>query len=228
MRHRGPALLLGMSLTTVSWMHFAGPAWAGEVRGSAEAAAQDAPQAWVAEYRVRDADGERALVLVRSDTRVEYRMPGAPVRAWQKVGDGVEHRQIFPAEQRVVVYAPGELRALGQSQDWSRLGGLVDPAERAGLKVAGSTRRAGQVTLKLRGTHEGVRIDLDWMAGPDLPGRYRRVGPGERLELTLRTLRRVPAEEAFASTEGYRELDYADIGDMELDAFARGHIQQGF
>lgn len=221
-------VVLGVSLTTVSWMHFAGPAWAGEVRGGAVAATQEAPQAWVAEYRIRDAGGERALVLVRSDTRVEYRTPGEPVRTWQKVGDGLEHREIFAAGQRVVVYAPGDLRALGQSQDWARLAGLVDPALLAGLKPAGSTRTAGQVALRLRGVHEGARIALDWMAGPELPARYRRVGPQGRLELDLRTLKRVPAADAFASTDGYRELDYADIGDMELDPFARQYIQQGF
>jgi hypothetical protein len=218
-----------MSLTTVSWMHFAGPAWAGEVRGSAgTVAAREAPQAWVAEYRIRDAGVERTLVLVRSDTQVEHRMPGEPVRAWQKIGDGVEHREIFAAQQRVVVYAPGDLRALGQSQDWARLGGLVDPALLAGLKDAGSTRTAGQVARRLRGVHEGDRIDLDWIAGAELPARYRRVGPQGRFQLELRTLQRVPAAAAFASTDGYRELDYADIGDMELDPFARQYIRQGF
>lgn len=36
------------------------------------------------------------------------------------------------------------------------------------------------------------------------------------------------ADQAFTSTTDYRERDFADIGDMELDPFARRYILQGF
>ena len=61
-----------------------------------------------------------------------------------------------------------------------------------------------------------------------MPARYRRQTAHGFSELTLRRLDRVPAAEAFTSTGGYRELDYADLGDMERDPFARQFIHQGF
>lgn len=202
----------------------AGPLWAGE----AEAEADVSMQAWVAEYQLHDAHGDRSLVVVRSENRIEYRTPGEPIRVWQQGSDGLEHREIFPADQRVIVYAPGDLRALGYTQDWAKLSGLVDPALRGQLKEAGSARIAGEPAQRFRGGQDGARIELAWLAVPALPARYRRDAAQGGFELTLRKLERRPAAKAFTVTDGYRELDYTDIGDMELDPFARRYIQQGF
>jgi hypothetical protein len=206
----------------------AGPSWAGQAGGSAGVATDGAEQAWVAQYRLRDGHGERTLTVVRDANRVEYRMSGEPVRIWRRVGDGVEHRQVFLADHKVVVYTPGDLRALGHAPDWAQLGGLVDPAVRGQLQASGEVRVAGHVAQRYRGSHEGARIELAWLQEQALPARYRRNTAKSRFELTLHALDRRPAGEAFTATDDYRELDYADIGDMELDPFARRYILQGF
>lgn len=202
----------------------AGPLWAGEAGGNAV----EAGQAWVAEYQLHDAQGDRTLVVVRDEQRVEYRETGQPIRVWRQGGDGLEHHQIFPDDRKVVVYTPGDLRALGHTPDWTKLSELVDPALRDQLKDAGSTRISGEQARRYRGTRDGARIELAWLQSPALPARYRRNAGEERFELTLRKLERRAAGEAFTPTAGYREMDFADIGDMALDPFARRYILQGF
>lgn len=206
----------------------AGPSWAGEAGGSASVAPASQDQAWVAEYQLHDGQGDRSLVVVRDAHRVEYRVSGEPIRVWRQGGDGVEHRQIFPTDGKVVIYTPGDLRALGRAPDWARLSGLVDPALRGQLKASGAIKVAGEAARRYRGIREGARVELAWLQAAALPARYR-LGTGKsRFELTLRKLAQRPTGEAFTRTDAYRELDYADIGDMEMDPFAKRYILQGF
>jgi len=223
----------------------AGPAWAGSAAmespaaPAAIAAAQIAQaqisqaqiaQAWLAEYRVHDAQGDRTLVLVRGDDRVEYRLAGEPVRVWEKVADGLVHREVFLDAGRVVSYAPGDLRALGRTPGWPQLSHLVDPDLRAQLGERGVAKvRAAHdaQATRYRGKAHGVPVELDWLDAADLPATYRS-GQGKTLfAVELRSLRQVPVAQAFTVTEGLREIDYADIGDMELDPFARQYIREG-
>lgn len=192
----------------------AGQGWAGE--------------AWVGDYRVRDAHGERALTLVRDDSRVEYRVEGEPIRVWRQTSDGLELTELYPAERRMIVYAPGDLRTMNLQPDWAQLTGLVDPALRTQLGVSGDATAFAQPLTRYRGNDkQGVPVQLDWLAETGLPARYctgRRCSgkrPGEDA-LRLQNLKSVPAGEAFTPLEGLLEIDHADLGDMEQDAFVRG------
>jgi hypothetical protein len=200
----------------------AGPAWAGSVASDA--------LAWVAEYRVHDGEGDRTLVLVRSDERVEYRLAGEPVRIWERGGDGLSHREVFIAEGRIVSYAPGDLRALGRNPAWLQLNHLVDPALRTQLQDVGTTKASaahGAQARRYRGAVQGVPVQLEWLDAADLPVRYRSGKGREAYVLELRALEQRATAQAFTSTDGLREIDYADIGDMELDPFARRYIREG-
>lgn len=202
----------------------AGPVWAGEAASDIA----DQGLAWVAEYQLHDAQGDRTLIVVRDGKRVEYRTPDEPIRVWQQGGDGAVHRQIFPADRKVVVYTPGDLRALGHAVEWPKLSGLVDPTLREQLQAVGDTRVAGEAAQRYRGTEDGLRIELAWLPSAALPAHYRSGKGKGRFELTLRKLERRAADEAFTATDEYRELDFADIGDMERDPFAKRYILQGF
>jgi len=199
-----------------------GPAWAGS-------SAADAP-AWVAEYRVHDGQGDRALVLVRSDDRVEYRLAGEPVRVWENGTDGLIHREVFVADGRIVSYTPGDLRALGRNPGWLQLSHLVDPALRAQLQEQGTTKVSAAHDApahRYRGNAQDVPVRLDWLDGADLPAHYRSGKGRAAYVLELRSLERRPENLAFTATDGLREIDYADIGDMELDPFAHRYIREG-
>ena len=90
--------------------------------------------------------------------------------------------------------------------------------------------RAGRVdgrAVEHHTTAAGARVDVDWLVDAGLPARYTRSAP-RPLRLALRRLDRLPAAEAFTSDEGYREMDATDLGDEELDPFARRFILQGF
>ena len=201
----------------------AGPVWAGTP-------AADSAQAWIAEYRVHDGQGDRTLVLVRAEDRVEYRLSGEPIRVWEKVADGLAHSEVFPADGRIVGYSPGDLRALGRHPAWDQLSHLVDPALRDRLEARGmATSRVthGQAVRRYRGQVQGIPVEMEWLEAADLPAEYRSGKGKAAYVLELRGLEQVPVAQAFTATDGLREIDYADIGDMELDPFARRYIRQG-
>ena len=209
--------MMGRSITARCWLLslvlVAGQGWAGE--------------AWVGDYRIRDAQGERALVLVRDDNRVEYRVAGEPIRVWRQTSDGLELTELYPAERRRIVYAPGDLRTMELRPDWAQLTGLVDPALRTQLAASsGDATAFAQPLTRYRGNDaKGARVELDWLAEAGLPARYctgQRCGRRRGEEaLSLLNLKSVPAEEAFTPLEGLLEIDHADLGDMEQDAFVR-------
>jgi hypothetical protein len=169
-------------------------------------------------------------VLVRDDDRVEYRLAGEPVRVWEKVADGFVHREVFLDAHRVVSYAPGDLRALGRTPGWPQLSHLIDPELRGQLRERGRTKvRAAHdaQARRYQGDARGVPVELDWLDAADLPARYRSGKGKAAFELELRALQQASTTQAFTATDGLREIDYADIGDMELDPFARQYIREG-
>ncbi|SDR09601.1 hypothetical protein SAMN05216569_3066 [Pseudoxanthomonas sp. CF125] len=213
----------------------AGQGWAGDggsdEPGSNTTVAGDAAgdeSAWVGDYRIRDARGERELKLVRNGTRIEYRIDGEPIRVWRQTSDGVELRELYPADRRMVVYAPGDLRTLDKVPDWAQLSGLVDPALRARLDNAGNASAFDQPLARYRGADaQGKHVELDWLPASGLPARYCIGKPdGSRCSggdvIRLQGLTQIPVQQAFTPFDGLLEIDHADLGDMEMDAFVHG------
>ncbi|GAB3090863.1 hypothetical protein [Lysobacter terrae] len=209
----------------------AGQVWAGPAaQASSDSTGADSATAWVAEYRVHDGQGDRTLVLARSDDRVEYRIAGEPVRVWMRGADGLTHQEVFVAEGQVVSYTPGDLRALGRDPGWVALNHVVDPSVREHLQAQGSTRSRsanGAEVQRYRGQVRGVPVELGWLEQAALPASYRSGQGRAAYTLELRALKTEPVAQAFTRTDGMREIDYADIGDMELDPFARRYIREG-
>lgn len=216
----------------LSLLLLAGPLRAGDAPSEAKSLEPDPRQALVAEYTVRDAHGERTLVLVRDAERVEYRIQDEhaqdePIQLWRRTADGIAHLELFPQERRSIAYAPGDLRTLDRVPQWPRLTGLIDPALRERLRRTGSGHAFGEVVARYRGNDaNGGKVALDWLETEAIP-TYFRSGTGETAYvLRLHTLRRVPADAAFTAISDYRELDYADLGDMELDPFVAGYLRR--
>lgn len=89
--------------------------------GTADTASPPAPQAWIADYRIEDAQGVRAMTMIRTDDVVEVRIEGAPIHVWRRLADGVELREVDLVARTLTVYAPGDLRAMRHAPDWSDL-----------------------------------------------------------------------------------------------------------
>ncbi|QQP94112.1 hypothetical protein [Lysobacter enzymogenes] len=221
----------------------AGPAWAGEAASAnaapsavetvaAPVAAPDA-EALLAQYVLRDARGERSLVLVRSADRIEYRQQGEPVELWRQTPDGISRLELFAAEQRSVAWAPGDLRTAGRMPQWEQLASPINAQLRDKLKRDGNAKALGLSAQRYRGeSAEGRPIALEWLADAGLPAYYRtgpakpKAGDAGFYELRLVKLERVDAASAFTATAGYREIDYTDLGDMELDPFAVAYLKR--
>ncbi|QCW27840.1 hypothetical protein FE772_21510 [Lysobacter enzymogenes] len=219
----------------------AGPAWAGDAAAAnatpadtvAASATVPDTQALVAEYKVRDARGERSLTLVRSADRIEYRQPGEPAELWRQTPDGIARLELFAAEKRSVAWAPGDLRTTGRMPQWEQLASPINPQLRDKLKRDGSAKVLGLSAERYRGeSAEGQAIALEWLSAEGLPAYYRtgpakpKAGDTGFYELKLVKLERVGAQTAFTATGDYRETDYADLGDMELDPFAAAYLKR--
>jgi len=246
---RGWNFLGTATLCVAVSLAFAGPLWAGDAarsevavvgavagtdhRGEAAVVTNAAATpVLIAEYQVRDAHGERSLVLVRSADRIEYRMQGEPVEVWRRTPDGIARLELFAKEQRSVAWSPGDLRTIGEMPQWEQLASPINPELRARLQRRGEVKAFGGVALRYRGeSAEGQAIALEWIEAEGLPAYYRtgkhkaKSGEAGAYELRLRKLERVSAEGAFTATSDYRETDYADLGDMELDPFAASYLK---
>lgn len=231
-----------LSFSIVASFALAGPSWAGGVAQDAGDASRKTPvaeaapvsaQALVAEYQVRDAQGERTLVLVRSADRIEYRMQGEPVEVWRKTPDGIARLELFAKEQRSVSWSPGDLRTIGQMPRWEQLTSPLNPELRTKLQRNGDVKTLGTTAARYRGdSAEGAPIALEWIEAEGLPSYYRtgkrnaKAGQPGVYELRLRKLETVDIKGAFTDTIDYRETDYADLGDMELDPFAANYLKR--
>ncbi|QQQ02218.1 hypothetical protein [Lysobacter enzymogenes] len=229
----------GLALVLVCAL--AGPAWAGDAVATNAAPADTVAasatvpdtQALVAEYKVRDARGERSLTLVRSADRIEYRQPGEPAELWRQTPDGIARLELFAAEKRSVAWAPGDLRTTGRMPQWEQLASPINPQLRDKLKRDGSAKVLGLSAERYRGeSAEGQAIALEWLSAEGLPAYYRtgpakpKAGDTGFYELKLVKLERVGPQTAFTATGDYRETDYADLGDMELDPFAAAYLKR--
>lgn len=102
------------------WVPFAGSVMSGERQGAA-VSINAPPPAWIADYRVEDTHGARAMTLIRTDDVVEIRIEGAPIHIWRRLADGIELREVDPVAGTMTVYAPGDLRAMHHVPTWSAL-----------------------------------------------------------------------------------------------------------
>ncbi len=208
------------------------PAAAATAQTTGPAAASAPAPVLRADYDLRDAQGTRRLTLLRSADRIEYRIAGQAIEVWRRTPDGIARLELFPEAGRSIAWSPGDLRTVGEARDWPQLASPVDPRLRQRLQAHGATRVRDHAGTRYRGdSAEGGRIELDWSEALDLPLRYRAVpargsAPDAAYELRLRSLDRDAGHQAFTATDGYRETDYADLGDMALDPFAARYLRE--
>jgi hypothetical protein len=192
----------------------AGPSWAGERVDAPVITAAPTTLAWVGDYRVRDAHGERRMTVVRDATRVEYRVDRLPVRVWRQVADGVELQELHPERGERVTFAPGDLRALDRAPAWGQISSLVDPSLRDRLAAGRDGKVFGEPLQRYRGKDgQDHTIELDWLPTSAMPARYHIDAGAASETIELRGMRRLPADQAFTATATLRETDGADQGD---------------
>ncbi len=141
---------------------------------------------------------------------------------WQRAGNGaISLKRVFRAHRFVLEYTHAELAARGVKPDWEALGAIVAPAALRALEPDGTQSVLDRQAQVLRGQSDGEEVEIWWLAPEGLPALMRRTGPKGSFSMRLVELHgHAPVSwpsPAQWSTDNYRWVDAADLGDMEHD-----------
>lgn len=164
---------------------------------------------------------ERDWVLKRSEHWIASGDPSGEEEVWRRDARGnVTYEKVFHREKRILDYAASDLRALGQTSDWARLGSMIQPDAVGTALRASGMRRIGRFSGKeYSGAENNARLNLVWLANLQLPAYLKRTKDGESTEFVLRSIRHVNAATIEPRTADYVRMDYADLDDSPSDPF---------
>lgn len=183
------------------------------------------PPSVAAEYRTKvEHAGEVQRSVWRfwreADRVVSENLDDRTGEQWQRDGRTLFHRRVFHEDRQGIEFQADDLRMFEALPAWSKQTLLVDPELLAQLP---STRAGWRVGYPYR-RYAGRVGDVDW----DITLRVDLMLPTV-IERSQRDVRqRTELLEAFAladapwrptPTDGYRILDFADLGDHERDPF---------
>jgi len=181
-----------------------------------------------ASYRVSNGNHEpEYLDLLRTDTRIEYRLRGGEVtEVWERDDRGeLTHLKVFSKARRVVHYTSGDLRTLNLAPSWEELGSLMRSEDRKKLTRRGTSRVAGEPAQRFAGLVDNAPATLLWLEHLGLPGQLT-VGRGPKGNTVKLVGARPCSPDICAPFDitGYREIEFADLGDSEHDPFVRSFV----
>lgn len=188
-----------------------------------------------ATYTVTDATGQQTkLTLIRNDQRVIYQPNPISFEMWNKRGEYVRY---FPMEQRSISYRKGDLLSLNMHFNFQQLNHLVNPSTLQQLTIQQASNQP-QITDQLiqncqtsqyyQGVLQGNKIALAWQAQLALPLAMTIEKNNRAVEYQLSTLQTFDDKQFAALISGYKDMDFADVGDNESDPFIAKMIHQGF
>lgn len=192
------------------------------------ALAEPPPSVWARYVLLQKGAAAEHLVLVRAGDRIEHRyLERGETDLWRRDARGeLEHLKLYPRAGRAVHFTPGDLRTISLTPSWDRLSALVSDRERAGLVAEGSKRAlGGRTATVLSGRLRGQPARLTWLPELALPAGLS-IGRGEaRVVLRLVQVDACSGERCAEAPRGaLRVLEFADLGDMEHDPFARSFL----
>jgi len=151
---------------------------------------------------------------------VEYRWHDRGISEhWRRdARQNVSHERVHHREATRVRYTAGELAALGVAAQWSKLEHVIVPPSESGMTKGAATTRRGHPARR----YTSPRLEVTWLEDLALPAEVLSTSAsGERTHMRLLALTS-PATE-LAEQQHYRQLDFADFGDMEYDPFVSKH-----
>jgi hypothetical protein len=135
------------------------------------------------------------------------------------------YRRLYHPDRTAVEYMPADSAVDHRNFDWTRLSTLVDRKTLDRLPVGAAVTIAGRTAQRRFGRLDGWQTEILWLAGEHLPARLSKSDGRLSIEMELVDLR--PLSEApippvpVADIDRYRQIDHADLGDMESDPFVR-------
>jgi|GEM_PF-1014523 len=163
--------------------------------------------------------------LIKSRDRVIYKKSPMTFEAWDRNGEYVRY---FPQQQRSITYRPSDLRSLNMSYDLDQLFHLVSPKLKSQLRQGQSIARSCYTVEQYQGKQDGQAIELEWIASLSLPYQLTLGQGPQQITYRLISANNINDNEFNAFTQGYNDLDFADVGDSESDPFIAKMITQGF
>ncbi len=172
-----------------------------------------------------------SLTLSRFNDTIIYQHQKKPTpetvsyESWLKSGEYIRY---FPKEKRSVTYQRSDLLALNIHSDLDKQFHLLSEVERQKLTLHKTEKSACFTQQYLQGGDEPTKIDVTWLKEISLPQSIT-IEQGEN-GLNYQLIQLSPFKQSQYSqlTSGYRDIDFADVGDNESDPFIAKMITQGF
>lgn len=196
-----------------------------------------------ATYKVHHASGQQStMTLLRNQDQVIYQRSPVSFELWNKQGEYVRY---FPKQQRSISYRKGDLRSLNMHFDFEQLNQLVstslisklNKSEQANPPFAAD--RENQIAApeclnanRYHGALQLSQVQLIWAEKVTLPvtmdvtmGMQQN---NQKVSYQLVSLNALSSDDFTSLISGYRDMDFADVGDNESDPFIAKMIHQGF
>jgi hypothetical protein len=189
--------------------------------------AQGALSLSIAHYEVTHDGRTERLDVVRTNDRIEHRyLTRGITEVWSRDPHGeLSHWKVFHQPKRSVHYTAGDLRTIEAEPSWEQLATLINPTERAKLKAKGSKRTPNGPATLLEGKldHQQARVLWNEPTGWAEEVALGAGGKGKKYRL-LSAEACSPTLCAPFDTGSVREIEFADLGDMESDPFVRSFL----
>ncbi|QFU21833.1 hypothetical protein FM038_006480 [Shewanella eurypsychrophilus] len=187
------------------------------------------PEQLNAVYEISQTNGsqqaKQKLELTRYQDNMVYQASPQSFEAWNKNGEYIRY---FPMDKRSVSYRRSDLLSLNINYDLEQVFHLVSPKVQSQLKQTDNIQHGCMTVNSFNGEQSGQRINLQWVASLNLPYQLI-IGEGEQtLRYQLIEVNPVTQAEFKTLTSGYKDIDFADVGDSESDPFIAKMITQGF
>ncbi len=181
-----------------------------------------------AQFRMEERSAHAGTVtrewrLWRSSSEVTRQdLPDGEIQQWQRDGDVILHRRLYPAEHRGVEFQPADLSMIDGQRPWTDLSSVVPPDVLARLAAGKPVVRKGAELQSFSGELDGYRWKIVMRTDLQVPVSVERRNAQGRQRLTLIEAHALedtpwPAPDAAA----YDVMDFADLGDHEHDPFAQ-------
>jgi hypothetical protein len=178
----------------------------------------------IAHYEVSHEARTERLDMVRTADRIEHRYLTRGVsEVWSRTPRGeLEHWKVFHQPKRSVHYTAGDLRTIEAEPSWEQLATLIHPAERLKLKTKGTRRVGAGTATVLEGELAHQRARVLWNASTGWAQEVALGAGHHRKKYRLLAAEACsPATCAPFDASSVREIEFADLGDMETDPFVR-------
>ncbi len=143
---------------------------------------------------------------------------------WQKNATGqIFYTRIFYPERVALEYMPGDMLAIGVQPNWKKIeAGLIDPAQLGReLRLVNRQQNSGLALEHYAGKTNGSDIQVDWLPSLGLPIRVEKQFQGQVVSLSMKECSDLAKGKtmpiATRELDGYRHIDFSDLGDMESD-----------